>query len=215
MAKTPKLNTNFSDESDDVFYTTVMLIYNLLTLNVAHFTGLPVVMGPLDPLSPLKFGGAITIFNNTRLLPTYDGKTADVAKARLEVQKMVTQNGNWLNTFCNGDLGLLKKTGYPLAKDAEAQGKLEQSEITLVPIIGGMEFMISHVKGSNLRYAVMYTLATNTEANPAKWDHYHYASNRDGTIPDLQSNVEYKFSSFAMGTSTDLTYSHALTAKPL
>ncbi|MEI6488124.1 MAG: hypothetical protein WCP52_04145 [Bacteroidota bacterium] len=215
MPRKPRLNVDLSDESDDVFYTTVMLIYNLLTLNVALFTGIPVPMGALDPLSPLKFGGAITIFNNTRLLPTYDGKTADVAKARLEVQKMVRQNGDWLNIFCNGDLTLLKKTGYPLSKEDEAQGKLEQSEITLVPIKGGMDFMISHVKGSNLRYAVMYTLATNIEDDPAKWDHFHYAGNRDGTILDLQRNVDYKFSSFAMGTSTNLTYSNALTAKPL
>jgi len=84
-----------------------------------------------------------------------------------------------------------------------------------VPVLGGMDFMISKVKGNNLRYGVMFTLVSNPEMNPAKWNHVHYAGHRDGNIPDLDNAENYKFSSYAMGTSTDLTYSHALNAKPL
>ncbi len=214
MGKEAKINTSFANEPDDVFYTMVMLIYNSLKANAALFPGLLVEMGDLDPLETLKFGGAITIYNNTRLMPIYVGKTADVAKAREDVQKMVTKNGNWLNTFCQGDTALLKKTGYPLAKADEAQGKLEQSAISLVPVKEGMSFTISHVQGSHLRYGVMYTLASNPETNPAKWS-YHYAAHRQGTIRGLESEAEYKFVSFAMGTSIDLTYSRVLRAKTL
>jgi len=93
MAKNPKLNVDFSDESDDVFYTSVMLIYNLLTLNIGLFPGLPIIMGVLGPIPAGTLGAAITVFNDTRLKPIYDGKTADVAKARMAVQKIITENG--------------------------------------------------------------------------------------------------------------------------
>ena len=61
----------------------------------------------------------------------------------------------------------------------------------------------------------MYTLTSNTEADPSKWVQFFYAAGqRDGIIANLKSKAEYKFSSFAMGTDRDLTYSEPAIITP-
>ena len=206
MSRTPKLNTDLSELSDPLFYDAAMLIFNLLTLNLALYPGIPIIPGALGPLPVGSLGAFITVFNGIRTSAPYAGKTGDTATARLNVQKAITKDGNWLNDFCQGDLGLLQKTGYPLQKAGEAQGVLDATVITLAPGLQTMDFYISVVKGGNLKYGVMYTKAANTETNPAKWT-FHYAGHRDGTITGLNSKEDYKFVSFAMGTVTTLTYS--------
>ena len=173
-------------------------------------------MGALGPVPPNAFGDFINRFNTIRLAAPYAGQTADTNTARNKVQRATTRNGNWLNTFCAGDLGLLKKTGYPLQKETEAQGKLDQSVITVtsLTIVNIMEFFITHVKGTQLRYGVMYTEATNPELNPAKWTFY-YAGHRFGEIGGFVPGKVYKFVSFAMGTDLDLTYSEVVTVTAL
>ncbi len=216
MPKAPKLNTDFSELSDPVFSDTIIFIFNLLTLNAAMFTGLPVTMGVIGPLPPNTFGDLINKFNTIRLAAPYAGQTADTDAARNNVQRAVTKNGNWLNTYCNGDLTMLKKTGYPLQKESEAQGKLDESiiSVTSLTVVNKMEFFITKVKGSGLRYGVMYTLATNPDLNPANWTFY-YAGHRYGEIEGFIPGKAYKFVSFAMGTDLDLTYSEVVTVMAL
>ena len=216
MARLAKLNTNFSDMSDSLFSDACIIIFNLLTLNAGMFAGIPVAMGALGPVPPNTFGDLINRYNTIRLGAPYAGQVADTATARNNVQRVVTKNGNWLNTFANGDLALLSKTGYPLQKESEAQGKLDQSTLSVIslPIVNRMEFFITHVKGTSLRYGVMYTFDSNTEPDPSKWTFY-YAGHRYGEIPGFIPGKVYKFVSFAMGTDLDLTYSEVVTVTAL
>ncbi len=216
MAKLPKLNTDLSGLSEPLFSDAVTIIFNLLTANSGSFPGIPVAMGVMGPLPPNTLGDLINRYNVIRLGAPYAGQVADTNTAHNNIQRVITKNGNWLNTFCNGDLGLLKKTGYPLQKESEAQGKLEQSTLTVfsLTIVNKMEFFITKVKGNDLRYAVMYTDATNPDLNPANWKFY-YAGHRHGEIEGFTKGKSYKFVSFAMGTDTDLTYSEVVTVEAL
>lgn len=200
MPRKPKINTNFDDESEDEFYKIVKLMKQLLTANSSDFTGLPIAMTTFGPL--------IVTFDDKRTAAIYPGKAADTSAARTALQTAVTTNGAWLNVFCNGNLTLIKKTGYPVAKETEAQGKLDASvlNLTVLRTLGSLGFLISHVPGRAIRYGIMYTLADNPDNNPANWTFY-YAAQRDGVIGGLESKKDYKMVSFAMGTDKDITYS--------
>ena len=106
---------------------------------------------------------------------------------------------------------MLKKTGYQLAKEDAAQGKLDSTTLSLttVPNSAKVEFYISHIKGQGIHYGIMYTPLENTEDDCSLWN-YYYASQREGTIPKLKRETKYKMVSFAMGTSNDLTYSEVV-----
>jgi hypothetical protein len=212
--KKSKINTNYSDLSEGLFYEIAMLIFNLLTLNGLLYPGLPVPMG-VDPFPPGSLGSAIKLFNDARLKPYYNGQAGDVAAFRLAVQNILTENGNWLNTFCNGVLGLLQKTGYNIQKESEAQGKLLATVITLIPGLRQMGFSISNLKVRNVHYGIMYTLESNPEVDPSKWDVFYYAGQREGAILNLKSGEKLKFASFGMGTDNELTYSDTVTATPI
>ena len=202
MAKGAKINYNFDEHSEDEFYKAAVLIYKMLMLNIGVFTGATIDL--------IAFNKAIEIYNDVRTTPFYIGIGGDISSARTAVQEIITVNGTWFNTFCNGVVTLLNKTGYPMAKDAESQGKLDATVLTLTPTLlpGGMSFLISHIAASRIKYGIMYTPATNTDNNPANWTGFFYAAGqRDGVIINLPSKVDYKFSSFAMGTERDITYS--------
>ncbi len=208
MAKAPKLNTDLGDSSDPVFSDEITISNNTLNENIGSFTDLPVDTATIS--------GKLDIFNKVRLKPYYKAQVAETGEARKAVQQDFTKNGNWLNTFCAGNLALLKKTGYPFAKDDGAQGKLEATTLSVTTVANSalIDFYITHVKGGGIHYGIMITLATNTETNPAKWGFY-YASQREGTIPELERNTNYKMISFAMGTDKDLTYSAEVEIKTL
>ena len=207
MAKLPKINTNLDDYSEDEFYKAVKLIKSQLTTNSSDFTGLPTAMTVFGPL--------IVIFDDKRTGPASPTKGADTAAARTGVQTVVSSNGGWLNTFCAGDLVKLKKTGYPLAKEAESQGKLDATVLKLSSpgVAGSIEFLISHIPGKGIKYGIMYTLVSNPEVNPAKWTFY-YAAQREGVVLGLESKKDYKMVSFGMGTDKDITYSDPVIISP-
>jgi len=201
--KKAKLNTNFDEYTEDEFYKAIKLIKQLLLLNLLAFVDLPISMGVFGPL--------ITTWDDARTAAYYVGQGADIAAARTALQEAITKNGNWLNTFCNGVMVLLKKTGYPLAQDAVAQGKLDPTilKLTTLNTPGCIEFLISHIAGKGIKYAIMYTLASDPETDYTKWTFY-YAAQRDGIIAGLDSRVDYKMVSVALGTSNDLTYSEVV-----
>jgi len=203
MAKQGKINTDLGGSSDPVFSDDVTKIVNNLDENVASFAGLPVDTATIST--------KLDIYNKTRLKVAYPAQEEDTKEARKEVQKDITKNGNWLNTFCEGNLALLKKTGYQLAKEGEAQGKLELTTLSLTTVSnsGLIDFYITHVKGQGIHYGIMLTPVTNLETNPSKWSFY-YASQREGTIPNLDRDTKYKMSSFAMGTEKEITYSEVV-----
>ena len=204
MAKKLKVVTDLDSYTEDDFYKATTKINKSIALNIGSFAGLPsdsTVLGPL-----------IALFDKTRTELVYEGKGPDTAKARTAVQVVITQDGNWLNDFCDGDASLIAKTGYPVQKDTVSQGKLDATILTLdtVKSAGCLEFMISFIDGYGIKYGIMFTLATNTEVDPSKWEFY-YAAQRTGVISGLLSKTDYKFVSFAMGTVNDLTYSEPVT----
>ena len=207
MAKSPKINTNLDDYNEDEFYKAIKLMKSQLTTNIGDFTGIPTAMTVFGPL--------IVTFDDKRTGPASPTKAAETAAARTAVQTVVSSNGGWLNTFCAGDLVKLKKTGYPLAKEAEAQGKLDATVLKLSAssMAGSIEFLISHIPGKGIKYGIMYALVANPEQNPAKWTFY-YAAQRDGVITGLDSKKDYKMVSFGMGTDKDITYSDPVIISP-
>ena len=209
MGKGAKINYNFDNHTEDEFYKAVVLIYKVLMINIGIFTDTP-----MDLIALKK---AITLFDEARTAPYYDGIGADISAARTAVQTIVTTNGTWFNNFCAGALSLLTKTGYPLAKESEAQKKLEATILILSiqKINGTIGFLIYHIPFKSIKYGIMYTLTSNTETDPSKWTQFFYAAGqRDGIIAGLTSKAEYKFSSFAMGTDRDLTYSEPAIINP-
>lgn len=200
MARAPKLNTDLGDSSDPVFSDEITISNNTLDDNIGSFPDLPIDTATIS--------GKLSEYNKVRLKPYYKAQVADTSDARKAVQQDFTKNGNWLNTFCAGNLALMKKTGYPFAKDDGAQGKLDQTtlSVTTVPNSALIDFYITHIKGGGIHYGIMITPVSNPETNPAKWGFY-YASQREGTIPELERDTNYKMSSFAMGTDKELTYS--------
>ena len=217
MAKGFKITTDLGELTESLFSDATTRIFNLVNLNVLVLGGFPVPMGVLGPIPANSYGDFLNRYNTIRLGPEFDGKVADTLKARNILQKATTENGNWFNTFCNGDKGLLQKTGYPLQKENEAQGKLGQTTLSVIsePITGNMDFFITNLKEHNIRYGIMWTIASNPEINPAKWPNFYYASQKDGTIPGFITDEIYKFVSFGMGTDKDLTYSEVETVKAL
>jgi hypothetical protein len=207
MAKKAKLNTNLDDYIEDDFYKQIKLIKQLLLLNILSFVDLPVAMGVFGPL--------IVTWDDARTSVFYPGKAADTAAARTAIQTTITTNGTWLNNFCSGDLSLLKKTGYPLAAEGTAQGKLDSTILTftVLNVLGSIGFLISHIQGQGIKYAIMYTLESNPETDPSKWTFY-YAAQRDGVIIGLESGKRYKMVSVALGTSNDITYSNPVSITP-
>jgi hypothetical protein len=208
MAKKRKVRTSFRLKTEGEFYDISMLIFNTLKDNILLFSELPVKLGVLGPLPANTLGDLITKFNDARLLPYYNGQTGDVKDFRENLQKAITKNGNWGNTFCDGNIALLQKMGYPLQKEGEGQGKLSETTLTFTEKqeIGKIGFEISLVKGQKIRYGIMYTLSSNEDEDPANWK-FFYAGGRTGAIPKLISGEKYKCVSFAMGTHIVLTYS--------
>jgi len=109
MAKKRKVRTSFRLKTEGEFYTIAMLIYNTLKDNILLFADLPVKLGVLGPLPVNTLGDLITKFNDARLLLYYNGQTADVKDFREKLQTAITKNGNWGNTFCDGDMRYCKK----------------------------------------------------------------------------------------------------------
>jgi hypothetical protein len=200
MSKKSKLKVDLGDSPDPIFSDEVTIIVNSLNKYNSDFTGLLVL--------PSVIEGQLVNYNKIRLAPAYDTQVAETAEARIPVQKSITLEGNWLNSYCDGNLVLLKRTGFPFQKEGEAQGKLDQTTITVntVPNTSNVEFYISHIKGSGIHYGIMITTADSLEKNPSKWSFY-YASQREGTLINLLANTAYKMVSFAMGTDKELTYS--------
>ena len=215
MSKKLKINTSYSELSDSLFYDAVMLIFNFLVMYAGLYPGLPIPTGTVDPFPPGSLGAAIKVFNDLRNKPYYLGQVGEVAAARLAVSDIITENGNWLNTFCNGVLSLLQQTGYQMQKENEAQGVLGKTVLTLVAGLAKMGFSISNLKVKGIHYGIMYTLESNAEVDPSKWDVFYYAAQREGAILNLKSGVKLKFASFGMGTDNELTYSDTVFATPL
>ena len=204
MSKKLKVVTDLDSYTEDEFYKATSKINKSIALNIGSFTGLPsdsTVLGPL-----------VEVFNKVRTELIYEGKGADIAKARTAVQVVITQDGNWLNDFCDGDASLIAKSGYPVQKDSVHQTKLDATILTLSTekAAGSLGFMVSFIDGYGIKYGIMYTLASNLETDPSKWTFY-YAAQRTGIISGLISKTDYKFASFAMGTVNDLTYSDPVT----
>jgi hypothetical protein len=215
-----KINTDLGDLSPSEFSDGCIKIFNLLTLNSGIFSGLPEAMGAIDAIPPGvagNFGPMIFLYNKVRLGPDYDGKTEDTQAYRNVLQKALTKNGNWLNTFCDGDPAKLAKTGYPRQKAAEAQGVLPQTVCQVVSEAGTgkMDFFIDNLKGySHVRYGMMFTGDTNPETNPALWTFY-YSSQKNGSIAGFEIGKTYKFVSFGMGTEREIVYSEVILVKAL
>ncbi len=203
MAKKGKLITDLGDRNDGEFSDDTTKICNNLEANIGSFPGLPKDDTILRP--------QIDAYNKCRLAVAFPTQVAETADFRMAVQKTITEDGNWLNAFCDGNLVLLQKTGYPFVKDAEAQGKLPETTMTLntVPNSALIEFYITHIKGSNIHYGIMVTTADNLETDESLWT-YYYAAQREGAVPKLKRNTAYKMVSFAMGTSNELTYSEVV-----
>ena len=199
MAKIPKLNTNFDAEDENDFFKIVTLIFNMLTKYVGDFPGLPVAMPAYNLL--------IGTWNTARTAIDYAGKVAATNAARTAIQTASTTNGTWLNSFCKGNLVLLKETGYPFAKEDSAQGVLDLTTLTLTNLVGTgfVEFLISFVPGAGVHYGILYTTADDT-SDYTQWKFY-YASQRDGVMKMLVKGEKYQMVSFGMGTSNELVYS--------
>ena len=208
MAKGAKINYNLDSYDEDPFYKAVMKILNSLNANIGSFTGLPQAPSVLKPL--------VENYDKIRNALVYPEKGPDTNNARTAIQVVITTNGSWLNPFCAGNTSLLSQTGYPLQKDDVAQTKLDPTILLLTTLPDGtkLDFLISYIVGQGIHYGIMYTLATDTEMDPSQWKFY-YASQREGTMPNLISKTEYKMVSFAMGTVNDLTYSPVVTITTL
>ena len=194
-----KIITNFSDYIDTLFADAAQIIINNLAENKDDFSGLPEALSDLDT--------KLVNFNKTRNKPYSTSKSAKTKKARKAVQKVLTKNGNWINTFAEGNLELLKKSGYPLQQPNTAQGILERTVLKIMHMqgTGKAGYSISNLKIQGIHYAIMYTLADNEDNNPANWKFY-YCSGRNGIINGLKKGV-YKFVSFPMGTEQELRFS--------
>jgi len=206
MPQKAKINTDFAKDDESKFSTNAGKVVSSITLYATDFTFL------LDPITVLK--DEMVIYNGILTAPEYAAKAANLKASRIRAQKYLTKTGNLINTTADGDVALLKNSGYPMAKDKEAQGVLPPTELTIEGnnIPGELDYSISLIDGSNIRYAMMYTLASNTETNPDNWKFY-YCAQRNGTIEGLDSDVDYKFVSFAMGTEKKIVYSDVVIAR--
>ena len=184
-----------------------MLICKTLKKNANLFTGLPVKMNVFHPL--------VEQFDDERTNPKYYGKAADLKDVRKKIQKILSENGNWLNTFADGDESLLNKTRYPFQGGFKAQGQLDATvlDMDILNQKGMVSYSISKIALQGIRYGIMYTLETNEDKNPAHWS-FHYCGGRDGIISGLISQENYKFVSFGMGTEGKLTYSEPVIIAP-
>lgn len=208
MPRKAKITTDLGYLSDPLFSDATTVIVNSINDNIADFGFLTV------PTSVIATD--IDNFNKCRLKPHFPSQVSETNDLRTLVQKSITINGNIINTTADGNLTLLKKSGYPLQKDAEAQGQLEATTVNLnaTKVAGELEYFISHLKGGTIRYGIMITEESNLEINPAKWT-FHYCGSREGIIAGLLSLTRYKVCSFGMGTDEKLTYSDPVISAPL
>jgi hypothetical protein len=206
MPKKSKVKTDFAKDDESKFSVSAGKVVTSITTNATDFTFL------IDPITVL--GAEMVIYDRILRTPDYPSKAGELKASRNNAQKYLTKTGNLINTTADGFEVLLKKSGFPMAKEDEAQGVLPPTELTIGPnnIVGELDYSISLIDESNIRYAMMMTLASNPETNPDNWKFY-YCAQRNGTIEDLESNVDYKFVSFAMGTEKKIVYSEVVIAR--
>lgn len=154
MPKRAKIITYFREYTESKLSDAVSLIIDSLKTNAAYFEGLPVAVSKLK--SQLKK------FNKNRNSVIYDGQSADSKKARKIMQTSLKANGVWLNDSAYGNVSMLKKTGYPFHQKYESQGILPETTLKMsrTKSIGKLKFDISIIKIQNVKYGLMYTLAT-------------------------------------------------------
>jgi len=206
MPKKSKVKTDFAKDDESKFSVSAGKVVTSITTNSADFTFL------IDPITTL--GAEMVIYDRILRTPDYPSKAGELKASRNNAQKYLTKTGNLINTTADGNEVLLKKSGYPMAKEDEAQGVLPPTELTIEPnrITGELDYSISMIDESNIRYGMVFTLASNPETDPSKWPFY-YCAQRNGTIEGLDSNVDYKFASIAMGTEKKIVYSDVIIAR--
>ena len=207
MPKKAKIITDFREYPESELSDSVSRILNYLKSGHDVFSALPV---PLDLLKK-----QLKKINKVRNAMLYAGQSADTKKARRIVQRSLSSIGRYINDLANGNVSILNRSGFPLHKPCKAQGILPKTVLKLTAIRGSgrLKFEISIIRIQNVRYGIMYTLADNPEKDPSKW-RFHYCSKKDGIMPNLESNREYKFVSFGMGSDRRLTYSNPVFLLP-
>ena len=202
MSFKPHAITDFSRLTEDEIGPTFTIIKNQLTLNAATFPALPVAM--------IVFGPQIVAYTDILGKDEYAGKAADLAAARLTVETSARKNGIYVNGIANGDLVILEKSGYPLAKPHVPVGPLAKSTLKVNSTENPGEFAfdiegVTHERG----FLLCYTENTDTEPNPALWK-WHWSATKRGLLSGIASSTKYKLVSVGLGTDPALSFSDVI-----
>ena len=203
MARKPKVITNWRGMSEENFATAVDKTNKNLNTNALIFPALAVPVSTQVTL--------LKEYEIIRLATYYDGQAGDLKNKRKEIQANLTLNGNYINTLANGDMAILEKSGYPMAKDPHAQGPLEQTVLKLGVrnIAGELDYSITGALVDGVRVAIFHTLADDPELNPFTGTFY-YTPKRKGVIKYLTSGKPRKCVSVAIGTWQELVVSEVV-----
>ena len=190
---------DFTGYKVDDIAPTAVIIGNSLTTNAGDF---PLLTVPGATIKT-QAGDYTTILGK----PDYAGKTADLAASRKILEKSLHDDGVIVNTRANGDAVLLAKSGYPLTHPAAPHGPLAKGILTGGPTTnnGELSFEISGIKHAK-GYIICFTLSSNDEPDPRKWD-WQWSPTATGIIKGLLGSTKYKMSAVGLGTDPSLNFS--------
>lgn len=166
--------------------------------NVGDFPGLP--------FSPAALLALIVTFHNVISAPVYPEKTADTLVAKNALLNALKKNGNKINEIADGDVVLLAKSGYPLAKDRTPVGQLEPAKIKNINSISkGFEIDLEKVPHAESYLVLVWPSNEKMPEDFKNWE-WHFFHKTKGSITGLQASTKYKIVPVALGNDSTLTF---------
>ncbi|KAK3582532.1 hypothetical protein CHS0354_024082 [Potamilus streckersoni] len=168
-----------------------------MTENASLFPNLPV---PLTQVVSER-----DTFRDTFNSSQHAGRTGDLQKSRKVLEESLHKNGMYINELANGDLSILERSGYPLAKEPKPHGPVPATDRAGVSYHSGGGFDIWAVAPEKDYYGVLFafTEVTNPDNNPLHWFYRYSPIPKTVISNDLIRGKEYKFAvAFVRGSET-------------
>ncbi|KAK3605057.1 hypothetical protein CHS0354_000723 [Potamilus streckersoni] len=184
---------------DDISMQNAGEIITKMTENAGVFPNLPVSLTQVTA----ERNTYRDVFNSSE----HAGRTGELQNARKALEVSLQKNGKYINDLADGNLEILEKSGYPIAKEHRHVGDLPAPEWLHVEILhgGGFTFEVANVP-NHWGYLIAYAEASDLEKNPNNWvklwSPVPYSEFESG----FKSGVKYKFAACAVGSSFKLAW---------
>lgn len=198
MTKQPKALINFSKKADPSMETKSQEILQSMTGN-ANF---PSPIPALEVVQDAQADYSTALINAASRDKT---KVALKNQARLELEKLLKQLGNYVNTVSMGDVAMLTSSGYDISKMPEPRHITTPENVKLVPGMndGSLISQADAVKGAS---SYIHQIAPDPLTADTKWTSIS-TSRRKYEFTSLEQGKKYWVRIAAVGSNEQVAYS--------